>query len=107
MDPIPWELAAPIAGALVAAIGALWRELQRERRAWAAAVKRMSRALRTARIRDERRQGRITSDPPPDDYEDTTEVRARTADVDCEYFGAPAELDAHLRDYLVSTPPRK
>lgn len=119
MDPIPWEIAAPIAGALVTAIGALWKklggrderiaELETDRDAWqkrwADEVKTTAPILRRLRRNVEAAQGAPASDPP-DAWDETTEVRSRMLSEDRRWIDQ-ASVDSALQRFLESTPPRQ
>ena len=131
---IPATVAGSVGAAITALVGALWRRLNakdeahaaelaalredhakerkrleddrdRWQRRWADEVKRSSRIVRLARIQDERHKGRVTSNPPPpDSFDDTTEVRARMLSIDADYFENEA-LDTELKAFLRSEPP--
>ncbi len=105
MDPIPWEIAAPVVGALVTAIGALWRDRNHWQRKWASEVKATAPVLRRFRRSMEAGVGRPTSDPP-DAWDDNTEVRSRMLSEDRRWIDQAA-VDTELRQYLESTPPRQ
>ena len=105
MDPIPWEIAAPVVGALVGAIGALWRDRNHWQRKWADEIKTTAPILRRLRRNVEASQGQPSSQPP-EEWEENTEVRSRMLSEDRRWIDS-ASVDSALRRYLESTPPRQ
>jgi hypothetical protein len=104
VDPIPWEIAAPVAGALVTAVGALWRDRNHWQRKWANEVKTTAPVLRRLRRNVEAAQGTPPSEPP-NPWDDNTEVRSRMLSEDRRWIDQ-ASVDSELQRFLESTPPR-